>query len=225
MSAFALGKWALLFDNWRIFANGVLYTLMYSVLGLIVALVSGLALALFSVTGNRFLIIFRKVIVRLAQNIPQVIMIFFMYNVFPLIGIRMSVFQIGIFGVGIYQGAFISETFRSGILAIPKGQWEAADSQGFTRVQMLRLIILPQMFHAVLPALTNNMVNFIKNTSVLGMIAGGEIMYVADSWSSVTMAYVPAYFFTALVYFLICFPLSTFAKKLERSKNKGGVTV
>ena len=222
MNPFSLSKWALLFENWNLFVEGALYTISYSIVGLMVACFTGMLLALFHVSNNKVLCGISKVIVRLAQNIPQVIMIFFLYNVFPMIGIVMSVFQIGVWGVGIYQGAFISETFRAGIEAIPAGQWEAAQSQGLSYFQTLRLVILPQMFHSVLPSFTNNVVNFIKNTSVMAMIAGGEIMYVADSWSSYNMAYGPAYTVTALVYFILCFPLSSMAKRMEKQQQTGG---
>lgn len=222
MNPFSLSKWALLFENSNLFFEGALYTIAYSIVGLLVACSSGIILALFNVSNNKILSAFSKVVVRLAQNIPQVIMIFFLYNVFPMIGIVMSVFQIGVWGVGIYQGAFISETFRAGIEAIPVGQWEAAQSQGLSYLQTLRLVILPQMFKSVLPSFTNNVVNFIKNTSVMAMIAGGEIMYVADSWSSYNMAYGPAYAVTALIYFIICFPLSSMAKRMEKQRQTGG---
>lgn len=222
MNPFAISKWVLLLENWNLFFEGAMYTILYSVFGLLVACIAGLVLAVFAISSNKFLNMISRIVVRLAQNIPQVIMIFFMYNVFPIIGINMSVFQIGVFGVGIYQGAFISETFRAGMEALPKGQWEAAQAQGFSYFQLMRLIILPQMFRAVLPSFTNNVVNFIKNTSVMAMIAGGEIMYVADSWSSYNMAYGPAYVVTALVYFVICFPLSVFARKMESNRKMGG---
>ena len=135
MNPFAISKWLLLFENWQLFWEGALYTVLYSILGLLVAVFVGLMLAVFGINNNRLLRTIDAVIVRLAQNIPQVIMIFFMYNVFPVVGIRMSVFQIGVFGVGIYQGAYISETFRAGIEAIPRGQWEAAETQGLTYVR------------------------------------------------------------------------------------------
>lgn len=219
MNPFSIAKWQLLAENWELFAQGAMYTILYSILGLMVACFSGLVLALFGISKHKSLKRIDIIIVRMAQNIPQVILIFFLYNVLPLIGVRMSVMQIGIWGVGIYQGAFISETFRAGIEAIPVGQWEAAESQALTYTQTMRYIILPQMYKSVLPSFTNNVVNFIKNTSVMAMIAGGEIMYVADSWSSYNMAYGPAYVITAIVYLMLCMPLSHYAKKLH---EKGG---
>ena len=109
----------------------------------------------------------------------------------------------------------MSEVVRSGILAVPKGQFEASASQGFTYTQQMRYIILPQTIKIILPPITNQVVNLIKNTSVLLIIAGGEIMYVADSYAGDTSNYAPAYLFAAFLYFIVCYPLAYFAKFYE----------
>ncbi|WP_139314659.1 ABC transporter permease subunit, partial [Desulfosporosinus metallidurans] len=89
---------------------------------------------------------------------------------------------VGVLGVGVYHGAYIAEVVRAGISSIHRGQMEAALSQGFSFWGAMRHVILPQASRLVLPPLTNQAVNLIKNTSVLAMIAGGDLMYHADSW-------------------------------------------
>lgn len=154
------------------------------------------------------------------QNTPLVIQMFFYYNALPYIGIMLSAKTIGIVGIGIYTGAYISEVVRTGVLSIPKGQMEAAQSQGFTYTQSMSLIILPQTIKIILPPLTNQAVNLIKNTSVLAIIAGGDLMYRADSWANSSLTYGPAYICAGVLYFLICFPLSSWARHTEE-KLKG----
>ena len=83
--------------------------------------------------------------------------------------------SVGIYAVGIYHGAYIAEVVRAGITSIPVGQSEAAASQGFTYTQTMRWIILPQTIKIILPPLINQMVNLIKNTSVIALI-GGRIL-------------------------------------------------
>jgi putative glutamine transport system permease protein len=124
--------------------------------------------------------------------------------------------------VGIYHGAYVAEVFRAGINSVPKGQMEAARSQGFSYVQAMHHIILPQTITIVLPPLANQAVNLIKNTSVLALIAGGDLMYQADSWASNgTLSYGPAYITTGVLYFILCFPLVTWARRREaRIKNR-----
>jgi putative glutamine transport system permease protein len=110
----------------------------------------------------------------------------------------------------------VAEVFRAGITSIPKGQMEAARSQGFSYVQAMQYIILPQTIIIVLPPLGNQAVNLIKNTSVLALIAGGDLMYRADSWASNgTLSYGPAYLITGVLYFILCFPLVNWARRHE----------
>jgi putative glutamine transport system permease protein len=80
----------------------------------------------------------------------------------------------------------------------------------------MRYVILPQATQIILPPLTNQAVNLIKNTSVLAIIAGGDLMYRADSWAANgALSYGPAYMVTGVLYFLLCFPLATWARRYE----------
>ena len=84
----------------------------------------------------------------------------------------------------------------------------------------MRYIILPQTVKIIIPPLANQLVNLIKNTSILAMIAGGDLMYTADSWSSSNMYYGPAYVATGVLYFILCYPLAMFSRKLELMEKK-----
>ena len=87
-------------------------------------------------------------------------------------------------GVGVYHGAYISEVIRTGIEAIPRGQSEAAASQGFSYLETMYYIILPQTIRIIMPPLANQALNLVKNTSILAMVAGMDLMYFTDSWGS-----------------------------------------
>lgn len=215
-SPFSLDKWGRLFVSWQTFAEGFLTTLVIAVLALALALLLGIVFGMFSSSHLRGLKGVSRVYVEFIQNIPLVIQIFFLYNGLPLVGIMLDKFTIGVLGIGVYTGAYISEVVRAGIQSIPVGQMEAAKSQGFTHVQAMRYVILPQTVKIVLPPLTNQAVNLIKNTSVLAMIAGGDLMYRADSWASSQLLYGPAYVTTGLLYFVLCFPLATWARNYEQ---------
>lgn len=213
---FAWFKWQALFSDWHVFAEGFMYTVLVSVLGLILALVLGI---LFGVLGSTQLKLFRainRIYVEFIQNTPLVIQVFFLYNGLPHLGIMLPVLSVGVFGVGIYHGAYIAEVVRAGIQAIHRGQMEAALAQGFSYWGAMRYVILPQAARIVLPPLTNQAVSLIKNTSILAMIAGGDLMYSADSWSAGNIYYGPAYVTAGLLYLLLCFPLAQLAQYLER---------
>ena len=94
--------------------------------------------------------------------------------------VRIAPFLLVVVCVGLYHGAYVAEVIRTGIEAIPRGQMEGAQSQGFSRVQAYRYIILPQTFRIILPPLANQALNLVKNTSVLALIAGGDLMYQSD---------------------------------------------
>lgn len=212
---FALWRWEKMFGEWQMFGEGFLRTIEVAALALMLALVLGIIFGVISTSNNKVMRGIARVYVEFFQNTPLVIQVFFMYNGLAIAGLRLSVFLIGVLGVGIYHGAYVSEVVKTGITSIPEGQVEAAKSQGFTYIQYMRYIILPQTVKIVLPPLTNQAVNLIKNTSVLAMISGFDLMYMADSWASSSLDYGPSYVFAGLLYFMLCFPLATWARKYE----------
>lgn len=219
-SPFAMWKFIDTFSQSSDFFSGFGYTLSVSFLALLIALIFGTIGGVMATSKIKVLRAYTRIYVEVFQNTPLVIQIFFLYFALPPLGLHLDVFSVGVLGVGAYHGAYVSEVVRSGILSVPKGQFEASASQGFTYVQQMRYVILPQTIKIILPPLTNQIVNLIKNTSVLLIVAGGELMYVADGYAGDTGNYAPAYLFTALLYFLVCFPLAYFAKFYEdRLKN------
>ncbi|EID44308.1 polar amino acid ABC transporter, permease protein [Parageobacillus thermoglucosidasius TNO-09.020] len=138
----------------------------------------------------------------------------------PAIGIRFDPFTAGTLGLTVYTAAFIAEVIRSGILAVPKGQTEAARSSGLTYLQTMRYIILPQAIKIVIPPLGNQFINLVKNSSVLGVIAGLDLMYFGDLISSETFVTFDVYIFVALFYLVLTIPLSLGVGYLERRLAK-----
>ncbi|MDU2859921.1 MAG: ABC transporter permease subunit, partial [Streptococcus salivarius] len=93
-------------------------------------------------------------------------------------------------------------------------------SQGFTYADTMRIIILPQAVRTILPPLTNQVVNLIKNTSTVAIISGADIMFTAKAWAYDTTNYVPAFAGAAFLYFIMCFPLATWARRKEEENKK-----
>jgi putative glutamine transport system permease protein len=190
---FAWFKWEALFADFDIFAKGFAYTLLLSVCALLLSLVIGVLLGVCSTSHVKPLRAVVRAYVEFFQNTPLLIQMFFLFNGLPFMGIVLSITTIGIVSVGMYHGAYIAEVVRSGIGSITKGQLEAAYSQGFTYWQSMRYIILPQAKRIILPPLTMQAVNLIKNTSTVAVISGADIMFTAKSWSSNNIYYGPAY--------------------------------
>lgn len=218
---FAWFKWVALFQDWRVFGEGFKNTIISSLLALLLALILGVIFGVLGTSQWTLAKVLNRIYVEFIQNTPLVIQVFFLYHGLPHMGIMLPVLVVGVLGVGVYHGAYIAEVVRAGIDSIHKGQMEAALSQGFSFWGAMRHVILPQAARLVLPPLTNQAVNLIKNTSVLAMIAGGDLMYHADSWSSDNLYYGPAYVVIGLLYLILCLPLATLTRRLE---NKGGVS-
>jgi putative glutamine transport system permease protein len=220
---FALWRWQRLFEEYPLFLEGFGITILVSLCALLLALALGIIFGLFSTSNKKILRMISRVYVEFFQNTPLAVQVFFTYNALPYIGVKLDVFVIGMLCVGIYHGAYVSEVVRAGITSIPRGQMDAARSQGFSYIQAMRWIILPQTLTIVLPPLGNQAVNLIKNTSVLALIAGGDLMYRSQSWAANgTLSYGPAYAVTGVLYFMLCFPLVTWARRHEvRLKNQG----
>lgn len=222
-------RWALAFANMDTFWEGFGVTLQVVLAGLALSLVLGTLLGVFSTTRSRILRGISRVYVEFYQNTPLPVQVLFMYMAGPqflqaITGaaqpVRIAPFALGFLGVGLYHAAYISEVIRTGIEAVPRGQMEAAQSQGFSRVQTYAYIVLPQTFKVILPPLCNQALNLVKNTSVLALVAGGDLMYRSDNFVSL-YGYLQGYIICCFMYFIICFPLALLVQWLEkRSKER-----
>lgn len=216
LDAFVGYKWEALFSRWPDLLLAFGHTVLVSVFALLLALVLGILFGVLSVSRFKVLRAITRVYVEVVQNIPLLLQVFVFYALFPLIGISLGTIFIGIVAIGIYHGGYISEVVRSGIGSIHRGQFEAAKSQGFSYWQMMFSIILPQATRIILPPLAVQAANLVKNTSILAFFVGGEIMYFSNSFAGSTSYYGPVYVVAAVLYFIICFPLSRLALYLER---------
>lgn len=221
-------RWERTLSNMGPFWEGWAFTLKVVLAGLALSLVLGTLLGVFSTTRSKVLRAISRVYVEFYQNTPLPVQVFFMYTAGPQVlqaitgaasPVRIAPFALGVLGVGLYHAAYVSEVIRTGIESVPKGQMEAALSQGFTRVQGYVYVILPQTFKVILPPLCNQALNLVKNTSVLALIAGGDLMYNADNYVS-TYGYLQGYIMCCLLYFIICFPLALLVQYLERRSKR-----
>lgn len=213
-------RWNALLDAFpEYYVPGFLMTLKISIVGLLTALCLGIVFGLLSTAKFKPFQIISRIYVEFIQNTPLALQIMCYYSVLPMLfsssGFRIPKFILGVIGVGVYHGAYISEVIRTGIEAIPKGQSEAASSQGFSYIQTMRYIILPQTVKIIMPPLANQALNLVKNTSILAMVAGMDLMYFTDSWGADRGYFAQAYFTSAVLYFIICFPLARLARYLE----------
>ncbi|MCM1155475.1 MAG: amino acid ABC transporter permease [Roseburia sp.] len=198
-------------------------TVKVAFLGLLLALVLGIVFGLMATSEKKILRAIARVYVEVIQNTPLLLQLCFLYYAFAFSSHSLGIIFSGMISLGIYHGAYIAEVVRAGIESIPKGQFEAAKSQGFPYVQRMYYIIIPQSIKIILPPLVNQVVNIIKNTSCLYLIGGADLISLTYSFvtgENTGGAYAPAYLVSGMLFFLICFPLSTLASVWENSLKK-----
>jgi His/Glu/Gln/Arg/opine family amino acid ABC transporter permease subunit len=180
------------------------------------ALVAGLLIALARVSKYKVLRAVTVAYVEFMRGTPLLVQLVYIYFVLPVIGISMEPIVAGIIGLGLNYAAYLSEVFRSSILAVEGGQNEAALSLGYTPSKALWRIILPQSFVVSLGPIGNYFIAMIKDTALTSVIAVMEILKTANSLNSITFQTTQIYTAAALLYLLISLPLSRLVIVLER---------
>ena len=197
------------------FLDGFGITVMASALSLLFALAIGTVVGVLQSSGAR-LAAASRIYVEYFQNTPLLVQAFLLFYGLPTLGITWSAMTVGVVSLSLYTGAYMAEMVRTGIQAIPRGQMEAALSQGMTHLQALRLVIVPQALRIILPPLTNQCVNLVKNSALLAAIAGHDLLYAADDFSSQSFIILPTYGLVMLLYLLLTLPLSRLVFYLEQ---------
>lgn len=209
-------------SDWWI--NGLKTTLLVTLLALVIGVVLGFAIALIRSTYEKsgklkILNFICKIYLTVIRGTPSMIqLLIFCFIIFA--SVRVDDIIIGGIAFGVNSGAYVAEIVRSGIMSIDKGQTEAGRSLGLNYVQTMRLIIMPQAFKNVLPALINEMIVLLKETAIIGYIGTVDITKAASLVQSRTYsAYVPL--FSAAIFYLVLVSILTyFMGRLERRLRK-----
>lgn len=195
--------------------KGLGMTLLICAVVIPLGALGGLAAALASVSGNRFLRRGAIAFVDLFRAIPPLVLLIFIYAGLPFAGMRISPFAAVTLGFFLNNSAYFAEIFRAGLLSVPKGQAEAARSTGLTRAQTLIWVTLPQAVRNVLPDLLSNMVEIVKLTSLASVVSLGEILHAAGLVRSLTYNASPLVL-AAGIYLLLLWPLIRLISHFER---------
>lgn len=150
------------------------------------------------------------------RGTPALIQIFIVYFGMPQLGVRLSPYTAGVLALAINSGAYVAEIIRAGLSAIPKGQMESSLALGFSQRETMRTIILPQVFRIILPAITNEALSTLKNTSLLSTITVVELTLYAQTLISATFRPFDFYIAVAIIYLLLTTILTQLAAFFER---------
>lgn len=199
-----------------LFIQGICYTLLLALIAVVCGTVFGTFVALMKMSSNKFLSILATAYIELFRNTPLLLQLYIFYFVLPEAGINLSPFAAVSVGLVVNTTAYISEIIRSGIQSVDKGQTEAARSLGLNHVQTLRKVVLPQAMKNILPALANEFVTDIKETSLASTFFVGDLMTTYRTINGATYLSLEPLFVVGVIYFVLSFTLSKLVAVMER---------
>lgn len=201
------------FFNWPVFLQalpllleGLGVTVVLGVVSIVAGLVSGLLLALLRLYGPAPLRVLARIYTDVFRSIPLLVLLVLVYYALPFVGVRLSSFSAAALALSMVSCAYTAEIFRAGIEAIPKGQFEAADALGLGFFSSMRDVILPQAFRIVVPPLTSNCINVLKDTALASVVAMPDLLKQATQAQALAANPTPL-IGAAVLYLLLLLPL------------------
>ncbi|MDP4098661.1 ABC transporter substrate-binding protein/permease [Paenibacillus sp. P96] len=220
----ALSIWNVFWEYRGFYATGIGYTLLLSALGVLFGFIIGLFICLIRMSGIGIIRWIGSAYVELLRGTPMLVQLMIIhYGLALTFGINLSPLQSGIITLSINSSAYLAEIFRAGIQGVDRGQMEAARSLGMNRGKAMRHIILPQAFKAVLPAIGNEFITIIKESSIISVIGMVEIMYQASVVKNITYQGMSPYLIAAAFYFIMTFGLSKLLGRWERKLSASDI--
>lgn len=205
------------YANLSFLVDGLLVTILVSVTAIILSFFIGGLLGVVRFAKIPFLSKIVGLVVDIIRNLPLLLIIFFTYFALPQVGIKLSIFWAAVAALTIFESAMLSEIFRAGLNAVPKGQMEAGLSTGLSYTETMLSIVIPQAFKSMIPALVSQLISLIKDTSLAVIISLPELTHNAKIIYGQNENYViPMFVAMTVMYFVICYVLSLLSKYLER---------
>ena len=210
--------------------HGFLITLQLSILSIITGTIVGFLVSLARTGTIKILSYVAKIYIEIFRGSPLLMQLFMFYFGLPYLGrmliyinvdianilVNLSQFATTMLVLTLYAGAYIAEIFRSGYQAIPKGQFEASQAIGLSYYRMIQKVILPQIVKISYPPLVGFYIGLIKDTSLASIIGYQELVKEGQSIINTTSHPFEVYIAVAIVYFIICYPLSQLVARAER---------
>lgn len=197
--------------------EGLWITIEVSVISIIISFILGTFLGIIRYANIKYLSAIIGFIIDIIRNLPLLLIIFFTYFGLPNIGIKPEIIPAAIMALSIFESAMVAEIVRSGINSIDYGQTEGALANGLTKWQALRIIVLPQAIKNMMPALVSQFISLVKDTSLATIIVLPELMYHAQIiYGQNTNYIIPMFVALAILYFIVCYSLSLFARYLHK---------
>ncbi|VEF49522.1 polar amino acid ABC transporter inner membrane subunit [Bacillus freudenreichii] len=200
--------------------NAALMTIGLAVVSIIIALVLGFFTALARISKIKILRMIATVYVSMFRGTPLLVQIFVIYYGLPQIGIELEPIPSGILALSLNAGSYLSESFRASILAVDKGQMEAAVSMGMTYGQAMRRVILPQSIRIAIPTLSNTYIILIKDTSLVSVITVTELLQMSTLIIAKTFEPLTIYLLAAVLYWIVITFFTILLDRMEKRTSR-----
>ena len=210
------------FLNWEVLTRslpllmlGLKVTVQLGAVSIVAGLLLGLGIALLRLYGFAPLRVIAKIYIDVFRSIPLLVLLIVVYYALPFVGMRLSPFLSAALTLTVVSGAYTAEIFRAGIEAIPRGQFEASQALGLSFRHMMQDVILPQALRVVVPPLTNNSINVVKDTALASVVAMPDLLKQATQAQALEANPTPL-IAAAVLYIAMLWPLVALVSRLER---------
>lgn len=204
---------------WRDFdllLSGLGLGLLLALISIAIGCVIGLVAAFGKISKNKLLRMVSSIYVSSIRNTPILVLILFTYFALPQMGFRLGKIESFVLTLSIYSGAYLTEVFRAGLVALPVGLREAGLAIGLTESQAKRYLVIPVMFRNVLPSLSNNFISLFKDTSLAAAIAVPELTFYARKINVESFRVIETWLVASLMYVFTCYVIAALLRSFER---------
>jgi len=192
------------------------WTVVLSIVSFVVGGLAGFALLIARVSPSRLLRMFATLYIEVFQGTPLLMQLFVVFFGLPLLGLDVDPWVAATLGLTFFTSAYLAEIWRGCVEAIPRGQWEASASLAMSYFEQLRHVILPQALRIAIAPTVGFSVQAVKDTALVSIIGFTELTKAGTVISNATFRPFAVYGCVALIYFMLCYPLSRTARALER---------
>jgi polar amino acid transport system permease protein len=199
-----------------IFAKGLAVTLQFCAISSIAGFFLAVLIAFGRLSSKAWCRVPAAAFVEVIRDTPFLVQVFIIYFVLPATGVAMSTTAAGVLALGLYGGAYFSESIRGAILSVPRGQMDAARATGMSYLLAMRRIIFPQMMGYLIPPLTNQLIGLVKDSAVLSIIGVPDLTMASQSVLGTTFGAPEAFSMVAVLYWLLTSVLAAVMGYLER---------
>ncbi|AJY44961.1 amino acid ABC transporter permease [Martelella endophytica] len=200
--------------------RGLLVTLEIGIVSILAGLAGGLLLAVTRLYAPQFIAFCIRGYIDIFRSIPLLVLLIVVYYALPFVGIRLSAFLSAVTALSLVSAAYTAEIFRAGIEAIPRGQFEASAALGLSERNTMVDVVLPQAIRIVIPPLTNNCINVLKDTALASVVAMPDLLKQATQAQALAANPTPL-IGAALIYIVLLWPMVAVVSRLETRFSRG----